>query len=259
MRPLRYSINVTLDGCCDHRAFVPDEELFRHGVENFGRADALLLGRVTYEMMEAAWRGPAMRNFSTSTLGDRGMTSPNPRLQRALLRAPLSRQPLVSPGRVVAFICIGFVLLVGVGGVGYGSDAMSAAEARRELLERDFKIVTTTQEVPEPVRVLLAALTKTEGQVLAEPNGTYQETDVVTERGLPRRRLIFAGNGKGVYVLNYELGERGHSQHVAVFEFVPGRIALVWRAVLDKRVDNLKDLREAVRKGQYRDAPSFAF
>jgi dihydrofolate reductase len=59
MRPLRYSINVTLDGCCDHRAMVPDEDLFRHVVENFDRADALLLGRVTYEMMEAAWRPSA--------------------------------------------------------------------------------------------------------------------------------------------------------------------------------------------------------
>jgi dihydrofolate reductase len=59
MRPLRYSINVTLDGCCDHRAVVPDEELHRHAVENLERADALLFGRVTYEMMEAAWRPPA--------------------------------------------------------------------------------------------------------------------------------------------------------------------------------------------------------
>ncbi|MGA2374503.1 MAG: dihydrofolate reductase family protein [Candidatus Sulfotelmatobacter sp.] len=59
MRPLRYSINVTLDGCCDHRAIPPDEDLHRHAVENIERADALLLGRVTYEMMEAAWRPPA--------------------------------------------------------------------------------------------------------------------------------------------------------------------------------------------------------
>ena len=59
MRPLRYSINVTLDGCCDHRAGVPDEDLFRNAVDNLARADALLLGRVTYEMMEAAWRPPA--------------------------------------------------------------------------------------------------------------------------------------------------------------------------------------------------------
>src|SRR5512135_3310953 len=60
MRPLRYSINVTLDGCCDHRGIPADEELHRHAAENIARADALLLGRVTYEMMEAAWR-PAAR------------------------------------------------------------------------------------------------------------------------------------------------------------------------------------------------------
>ena len=59
MRPLRYSINVTLDGCYDHRAIIPDENLHRHAVENLNRADALLFGRVTYEMMEAAWRQPA--------------------------------------------------------------------------------------------------------------------------------------------------------------------------------------------------------
>jgi dihydrofolate reductase len=58
MRPLRYSINVTLDGCCDHRAIVPDEELHRHASELLEQADALLFSRVTYEMMEAAWRPP---------------------------------------------------------------------------------------------------------------------------------------------------------------------------------------------------------
>jgi dihydrofolate reductase len=56
MRPLRYSINITVDGCCDHRAIVPDEELHRHAAENIAQADALLFGRVTYEMMEAAFR-----------------------------------------------------------------------------------------------------------------------------------------------------------------------------------------------------------
>jgi hypothetical protein len=59
MRPLRYSINVTLDGCCDHRAIPAGEDLHRHAVENVNQADALLFGRVTYEMMESAWRPPA--------------------------------------------------------------------------------------------------------------------------------------------------------------------------------------------------------
>jgi dihydrofolate reductase len=39
---------------------LPDEDLFRHAVENIEQADALLFGRVTYEMMEAGWRAPAL-------------------------------------------------------------------------------------------------------------------------------------------------------------------------------------------------------
>ena len=38
---------------------VADEDLHRHAAENLAQADALLFGRVTYEMMEAAWRPPA--------------------------------------------------------------------------------------------------------------------------------------------------------------------------------------------------------
>ena len=59
MRPLRYSINITLDGCCDHRAGTASVALHRHHEANLERADALLLGRVTYQMMEEAWRRPA--------------------------------------------------------------------------------------------------------------------------------------------------------------------------------------------------------
>ena len=70
MRPLRYSINVTLDGCCDHREGIADEDLHRHAMENIVQADALLFGRVTYEMMEAAWR------LSTRTVAMPDWTEP---------------------------------------------------------------------------------------------------------------------------------------------------------------------------------------
>lgn len=60
MRPLRYAINVTLDGCCHHEAGLPpDEESMRFWTAELERADALLFGRVTYEMMQSAWRLPA--------------------------------------------------------------------------------------------------------------------------------------------------------------------------------------------------------
>jgi len=60
MRPLRYSINVTLDGCVHHEAGLPpDEESMRFWTAEMERADALLFGRTTYEMMQSAWRRPA--------------------------------------------------------------------------------------------------------------------------------------------------------------------------------------------------------
>jgi dihydrofolate reductase len=58
MRPLRYSINVTLDGCVDHRGAIPDERMHQHAAESIAGADALLFGRVIYQMMEEAWREP---------------------------------------------------------------------------------------------------------------------------------------------------------------------------------------------------------
>ena len=59
MRPLRYAINVTLDGCVHHEAGVaPDEELMRFWTAEMQRADAVIYGRVTYEMMQSAWRRP---------------------------------------------------------------------------------------------------------------------------------------------------------------------------------------------------------
>src|SRR6478752_7729233 len=70
MRPLRYSINVTLDGCCDHRAGSTDEELHRYWAENLAQADALLFGRVTYEMMEAAWRPVAQTGVRPDWMAD---------------------------------------------------------------------------------------------------------------------------------------------------------------------------------------------
>jgi dihydrofolate reductase len=68
MRPLRYSINVTLDGCCDHRAIPADEELHDYAAGTLARADALIFGRVTYEMMQAAFRPPAQTDPFARTI-----------------------------------------------------------------------------------------------------------------------------------------------------------------------------------------------
>jgi dihydrofolate reductase len=59
MRRVRYAINVTLDGCCHHEAgLAPDAESMAFWTASIADADALLYGRVTYEMMASAWRRP---------------------------------------------------------------------------------------------------------------------------------------------------------------------------------------------------------
>lgn len=70
MRSLRYSINITLDGCYDHRAIPADEELHRYSAETIARADALLFGRVMYEMMESAWRPLAQTGVRADWMSD---------------------------------------------------------------------------------------------------------------------------------------------------------------------------------------------
>jgi len=49
---------------------VPDEDLHRHAAENLAQADALLFGRVTYEMMEVAWRPPARTGARPDWMAD---------------------------------------------------------------------------------------------------------------------------------------------------------------------------------------------
>ena len=61
-----------MDGCCDHRETFADEDLHRHAIENLNQADALLFGRVTYEMMEAAWRQPARTGVRPDWMADWG-------------------------------------------------------------------------------------------------------------------------------------------------------------------------------------------
>jgi len=46
---------MTLDGFCDHTAMIADEEIHEHYTELLTNADAVIYGRITYQLMEY-WR-----------------------------------------------------------------------------------------------------------------------------------------------------------------------------------------------------------
>ena len=56
---LTFTLNVTLDGCYDHREMIADDELHDHFTQLLGAGGGILYGRTTYELMEAYWPGAA--------------------------------------------------------------------------------------------------------------------------------------------------------------------------------------------------------
>ncbi|MGN6152613.1 MAG: dihydrofolate reductase family protein [Lysobacteraceae bacterium] len=73
MGRLTFAINLTLDGCVDHREGIVDDETHAFFIRLMDESGAMLWGRVTYEMMESHWpavaRGdvaaaPAMREWA---------------------------------------------------------------------------------------------------------------------------------------------------------------------------------------------------
>jgi len=55
MRKLIAAINMTLDGFCDHKALIADDEIHEHYNDLFRNADTLIYGRITYQLMESYW------------------------------------------------------------------------------------------------------------------------------------------------------------------------------------------------------------
>ena len=62
MRKVIAAINMTLDGFCDHTAGIPDEEIHQYYTELLNEGDAILYGRITYQLMEY-WK-PLVKNPS---------------------------------------------------------------------------------------------------------------------------------------------------------------------------------------------------
>jgi len=68
MRNLIYAINLTLDGCCDHTKFNPDEEMLEHYTHFIRDVDLFVYGRKTYQLMVPYW--PEIAKSQSDTKAD---------------------------------------------------------------------------------------------------------------------------------------------------------------------------------------------
>jgi hypothetical protein len=131
----------------------------------------------------------------------------------------------------------------------YPSEQISQS-AREQFLEGNFSVIKDLRDLPVPV---LRAFTEQGGSrlVMANPGENFRATDVVTDRALPYRRLIFAGVSGDRCFVHYELGGIAHSYLLALFNVPPkGTLKPVWVGYCGGRATKLEDLRSMVANGE---------
>jgi dihydrofolate reductase len=57
MRKVIATMNMTLDGFCDHTVMNADDELHNHYTDMLNTCGTLIYGRTTYQLMESFWPG----------------------------------------------------------------------------------------------------------------------------------------------------------------------------------------------------------
>jgi dihydrofolate reductase len=65
MRNVTFSMNISIDGCCDHTFARPDEEIYEYFTDYLKRADVVVYGRNSYELMFPYWSEIAMAQSET--------------------------------------------------------------------------------------------------------------------------------------------------------------------------------------------------
>jgi hypothetical protein len=124
---------------------------------------------------------------------------------------------------------------------------------KAHVLDGDFSIEREIDRLPESLKIAFSALSGERDFKMANPGEKYQATDAIVESGLPFRRLLFAGISKDKYFIHYEMGGRGYSVHIAVFEVDPDKkVKFLWGGP-GPHAKDLKQLRSMVAAGAFAD------
>jgi hypothetical protein len=125
---------------------------------------------------------------------------------------------------------------------------------KEHILDGPFTDVTKTEAMPATVKQAFAKITAEPSFALANPGQKFQVTDVVVDRALPRRRLIFAGVRGDEWFVHYEIGGYAHSYCVLLFKVDPhDQLQFVWGGAGFHAAKNLDQLRKMVVAGKFSD------
>jgi dihydrofolate reductase len=137
---LTFGLNVTLDGCCDHREGIADDELHDYFTRLMDESGAMLWGRVTYELMESAF--PAMARDEKTPRAMREWAVKLDAKPKYVVSASRRDFPWVNTFRLEGDLqeAVKQLKETTPGGVLVGSPKLGAALERLELID-EYRIV----------------------------------------------------------------------------------------------------------------------
>ena len=126
------------------------------------------------------------------------------------------------------------------------------------LLDGEFKIVWRTDGIPTNLKQAFSKVTRERSFEMADPGQNFQVTDVVLEKSMPRRRLVFAGTQDKTGFVHYEGGGFAHSYYVIAFKVNPrGDGSFEWGCPVTGVAKSLEELRTMVAVCQLANADSY--
>jgi hypothetical protein len=128
----------------------------------------------------------------------------------------------------------------------------TSSSAPAGILDDDFAIWRTTNEIPQNCKGAFSRLAAVGEFDMADPGQRFQVGDVL-QKGLPRRRLIFAGTNSSKCFVHYEQGGRGHSYYLSVLDTSTHGPKLLWNGAGVGPAANLQELRSAIAKGAFHE------
>jgi hypothetical protein len=129
---------------------------------------------------------------------------------------------------------------------------------KAHVLDGEFLILNAVDRLPNDLKSAFSQLAGMRDFSMANPGEKYQVTDVVVEKGLPFKRLLFAGISNDKCFIHYEEGGIGHSYHVAVFGVdSEGKIKFLWGGPGTQGAKNLEQLRMMVAAGVFKDDQAY--
>jgi hypothetical protein len=128
---------------------------------------------------------------------------------------------------------------------------------REHFLDGQFRVVSETEGIPTNLKQAFSKISREPSFSMANPGEKFQVTDVVLDRALPWRRLVFAGVQGDKWFVHYERGGRAHSYYVVAFKSDShGDAHFVWGCPITG-VKTLEQLRTMVATCQLSDAESY--